>query len=345
MTTGQDDATTTAPASQPASPSEHERPDALSAGDGPTTIDRDVLRGWKEYRDPTLNQPHRLPALAQLLPIDPGPRPLVPIDLHGPDLLLGRFQSHYAPVDIGFRRLEDHQLYRLGAPHIRLTLEGRRWHLEVLTPRARTMLNDRPLSHLQAPQVLADGDTIHLGVAAFEFRTTDQRLENWLKTRQNLFSAADKPTLFLKRYGGCCGPFCSLQKSAALVIGRTYPTADDPTGRPEWPAADRSWWDLSGLGEDERKYVAFRHAQVALHQGQWTLKPLSTRHRTFLNRIAISGTVPLAAGDELGLGSVLLQFYDPQHPPSDGATRPDVPAIVDWSEGQPPSIPPSKSSS
>ncbi len=312
--------------------------EASSPQHKPPTIDLDVLRGWREDRDPALRWRHQLPALAQLIPLGPGDENSGPIDLHGPDLLLGRFQSHYAPVDVGFRQLRDHQLYRMGAPHVHLSQDEQGWLVEVLSPQAKTMINDRMVSHLHDDQRLEGGDILTLGVTRFEFRPTGVPLERWTAARGRLFERVAEPSLFLKRHGGCCGPFIGLGEGAPLTLGRSFPRPGTLPHTDRWPLPDERRWDLSGLFDEERKHISFRHARVALKKGQWTIEPLSSRHRTFVNRIGISGTIALQSGDEIGLGSVLIRFHHPHRSLESSRPR-HVPTVVDWSEGRPPSTP------
>jgi hypothetical protein len=302
-------------------------------------IDLDVLRGWREDRDPALRQRHQLPMLAELVELGPGEKPTGAISLHGPDLLLGRFQSHYAPVDIGFRHLKDHQLYRMGAPHVHLSHDGQGWSVEVLSPQARTAINGNGISHLHDDHHLRAGDLLTLGVTRFEFRPTDMPLKRWDDARRRLLEQVDEPALFLKRRGGLCGPHMQLGQGEPLILGRTYPAPGTLPRTEKWPAPDARRWDLSGLFDEERKFISFRHARVSLQKGQWTIEPLSNRHRTFVNRIGITGTVALQSGDEIGLGSVLIRFHHPHRSLEYSRPR-HVPTVVDWSEGRPPSAPP-----
>lgn len=306
-------------------------------GDDPP-IDLDVLRGWKERRDPTLREEHRLPAVAELVQLGDGDRPEYRYSIHGADLLLGRYQSRYAPVDVLLHRLRDHQTYQLGAPHVHLGREDDHWQIRVLSPRTTTTVDDSALDHYDDPVELTDGTVVTLGNTRFRFRTTGVSLPEWRQARQQLLSEVDEPALFLKRRGGPCGPFCRLDEQTPLVIGRTHPRPGLLPDTDHWPDPDELNWDLSGLYDFERKHVAFRHAVVELNSGRWTLRALSTRQRTFVNRIAATGTVALKTGDEIGLGSVLVRFHHPHRSLESSRPR-HVPAVVDWSEGKPPSTP------
>ncbi len=302
-------------------------------------VDLDAMRGWEEYRDPALQAPHRSPELAELVQLQHGD-PVARYSIRGTDVLLGRFQSQYAPVDVHFHQLQDHQTYRLGAPHAHLRYEDEEgdWLLDVVSPRAHTFIAQRSLTHLQPAAVLSDGDLITLGVTKFRFRPHDISNSRRLKSQKAQLSGADGPTLFLKRSGGICGPHCQLDKDQPLVLGRSFPAPGQLPNTDHWPPRDLVWWDLSGLYDFERRFIAFRHAVITLYKDRWTVAPLSARQRTFVNRIAISGRVALQSGDEIGLGSVLFRFYDPDDADATEEERPQhVPAVVDWSEGHPPS--------
>lgn len=300
-------------------------------------VDLDALRGWEEQRDPALQAPHGLPALAELVQLDDNDEAVWSYPIHGPDLLVGRFQSQYAPVDVVFHQLQDHQTYRLGAPHAHLSYEDGTWRFEVLTPRARTIVGEQSLTHLQAPVALSDGDRITLGVTRFRFHTHEVSPNSHRQTRADLIGDLESPTLFLKRRGGICGPRCQLREDQPLVLGRSFPPAGHLPNTEHWPHHDPYNWDLCGVYDYERRFVAFRHAIIAHHRGRWTIAPLSARQRTFVNRIAISGRVALSGGDEIGLGLVLLRFCEPGDDETiKGPPTRDVPTVVDWSEGRPP---------
>lgn len=306
-----------------------------SAPPADSMVDLDALRGWTEKRDPRLQMAHRLPVFAELLELDEKGTPCFRISLHGPDLLLGRFQSQYAPVDLSFSHLLDHQSYRLGAPHAHLSHDGDHWELQALSPRRRTCIAGEELSHLHEATPIDDGDVLTFGVTRFEFRTAGITVEQWRQAERNLLDEADKATLFLKRRGGLCGPVCSLPDAEPLVLGRTFPEPGVLPNTKDWPEADEANWDLSGLHDYERKHIAFRHALIARDRNRWTIRPLCTRQRTFVNRISISGQVPIDSGDEIGLGSVLFRFYDPDAN-GDQSQPQHVPTVVDWSEGRAP---------
>lgn len=301
-------------------------------------LDLDALRGWRELRDPTLRASHRLPALARLILLDHRDRPQDSYEIHGDDLLLGRFQPHYAPVDLAFHRLKDHELYRLGAPHIHLAIHNDSWQLQALSPQSITALNDRLVPELRSPNPLKDGDLLTLGVTRFRFETAQSSRSSWLQERARLLAQVDAPALFLKRDGSPCGPYRTLSQDEPLLLGRTFPEPGLLPGTKDWPAADANTWDLSGLYDHERRHLSFRHARIQLQHGRWVIEPLTGRQRTFVNRIAISSPIPLEAGDEIGLGNVLFRFHHP-HRSIDDSTPRYVPAVPDWSEGIPPANP------
>lgn len=311
--------------------------DQDSEPQGQSIVDLDVLRGWSEHRDPALRRGHRLPALAEFIQLgDDGP--VCRYTIHGPDVLLGRFQSRYAPVDVLFDRLQDHQVYRLGAPHAHLNFADSQWHLQVLSPRSTTLVDGEPLEHLHKPRLLDDGDELTLGVTRFRFQSISGNDGHWRHRRQELLETVARPALFLKRRGGLCGPHRLLDEDTALVLGRTFPIPGTLPDTNEWPERDKNHWDLSGLYDFERRYIAFRHARIERDHKKWTITPVSSRQQTFVNRIAISEKIALQPGDEIGLGSVLLHFHHPDHDREQERER-HIPTAVDWSEGRRPTPP------
>lgn len=303
-----------------------------------SVVDLDVLRGWSEDRDPTLQAPHRLPALAELVQLDDDGDPARRYTIHGPELLLGRFQSQYAPIDLSFSALRDHESYRLGAPHAHLSFENEQWKLQALSPRCETRVDGDVISHLHNPRAIDDETIVELGVTRFVFRTDHTGFDAWRKARRNLLDPIDQPALFLKRSGGICGPHCLLEPSQSQVVGRSFPEPGQLPDTGSWPEPDPEMWDLSGVYDHERKHIAFRHALITMHRDRWTIRPLSSRQQTYVNRIAISGRAPLEGGDEVGLGSVLFRFHHPQQA-ADTEQPQHVPAVIDWSEGRPPAEP------
>ena len=293
-------------------------------------VDLNVLRGWREHRDPRLRGEHSLPPLATLIHLDSNDRPIHRYPIHGDDLLLGRFQPQYAPVDLHFHTLLDHELYRLGAPHARITYQDQSWSLQPLTPRSPTRINDGPVENLRSTFPLRQGDLLTLGVARFRFEDQLTTLEPFLERRRQLYASVSDPALFLLRAGSPCGPRMILPQNTPLLLGRSYPAAGTLPDTAEWPGLPESFWDLSGLFDHERRHISFRHASIALRKGRWTIEPLSRRQRTFVNRIALTSRIPLEPGDELALGSVLFRFHHPHRSISETPPR-HVPAVIDWS--------------
>ncbi len=296
-------------------------------------VDLDVLRGWSEHRDPALQKKHHLPALASFVLLDEDDQPLFRYRIYGPDILVGRFQARYAPVDLLFSGIEDQQIFRLGAPHAHLSCDFTSWKFQVLSPRSTTLVDGQPLEHLHKAKVLTGKEVITLGVTRFRFETDHVASADWRAERQNLLDTLDSPALFLKRSGGICGVYHGLSEDEPLVVGRSFPKPGQ-LGAPDiWPVRDENFWDLSGLYDFERRYIAFRHAQIEKSGQEWTIAPLSTRQRIFVNRIAISEKVTLTPGDEIGLGSILFHFHHPAESKTRQRQR-HVPAVVDWSEGR-----------
>lgn len=298
-------------------------------------VDIDALRGWKEHRLPELREEHRLPALARLVRLDDTATPVADHPIHGPRVVLGRYQPRHGPVDLRFARLLDHQRYRLGAPHAHLEHIDGQWHLQMVAPRAQTSVNERDLTHLHSATPLHDGTELTLGVTRFRFRTSDVSLLDWRRFRGQLLEQIDEPTLFLKRRGGICGPRRRLSKHQPLLLGRSHPEPGTLPGTDEWPPPADNSWDLSGLFGRERKYVAFRHAAIEWTDESWAIRPLSDRRHSFVNRRRIREPTALEGGDEIGLGSVLFYFAHPGDDPGE-AVRPPVPEVVDWCQDRPP---------
>lgn len=316
---------------------------ALTTGDSERSaasiVDLDVLRGWSEDHDPALQKPHHLPALATLEELGSRGEVLRRFPIHGPEVLLGRFQPRYAPMDRYFATVLDHQAYRLGAPHAHLSLHDGVWSLQALSPQKSTAIEGDELLHLNAPCDLKDGQILSFGVVRFVFRSLQTNLKQWRQCRRELLDQLSGPALLLKRHGGICGPYHLLGDAPKTLVGRGAPAPGVLPGTQGWTQKnDGPLWDLSGIYDHERRHLGFRHARIARDGQRWTLKPLAPRQRTFINRIAISGEVPLSSGDEIGLGSVLIYFYDPSKGAPSRESRP-VPAVVDWSEGRSPKIP------
>lgn len=266
----------------------------------------DVMRGWSEQRDPQLRSAHVLPALAKLVPLDGG----VDLGIHAPSILFGRFHPQTGPVDlVPYERL-DHELYRIGAPHARLTLEDS--GVWTMRPMTTTLLRGRVLDADSAPTVIDHGAILGFGTLAYKFEVTDEKLlGQWLRIHSDMLKMNTEPTLFLKRRGGLCGPRYTLESNSSNVIGRSFPGAQifgaDAEKMPAPPD-----WDLAGLYEHERRHVAFRHLSVRRYDDQsWEVVPLTRRHKVYVNRVRIHEPQQLEPGDEIGLDSVLLHFHDP----------------------------------
>lgn len=285
-------------------------------------IDLDVLRGWAERHEPQLRAPHALPTLARLVPEDlrlPNPRPA--LVLHGPQVNLGRFNVQHGPTDVIPWMLEDHELFELGAPHVCFRLEEDGWTIEALNPNARTLINGQRVSASRVR--LYEGTQLTLGCVTFRFEPHKITRAQWLDARGRWLSQLEQPALLLKRHGEVCGARFELT-GAHVVLGRTGP--------PSLLGGEPLDWDLSGLFEHERRYIAYRHAALRRIQGRWEVMPLNVRMRVFVNRQAISGPYPLEAGDEVGLGSIAFELHEPGRARAESRELP-TPRIVDWSEG------------
>ncbi|RAL23911.1 hypothetical protein DL240_07120 [Lujinxingia litoralis] len=313
-----------------------------SAPDAPGTsqhaiLDLDALRGWREHRDPALNQPHELPALAYLHQLDSREVIQRTYPVHGLSILVGRFHSQHTPVDLLLDGLQDHQTYRLGSPHAQLERSpSGTWTLQALSTQAPTQLNQSRLAPLDTPQELQRSDVITFGVTSFRFEPLNLSLDAHQHSLQTLLSRCPHPALFLARAGAPCGPFIALDPKHPLTLGRSYPPPGTLPRSEQWPAIPEPFWDLSGLPDVERKFIAFQHARFSLIRERWHIEPLSTRQRTYVNRIPIHAPAALESGDEIGLGSALLHLQLPDQPswPRRSITPPSP---LDWSEGRPPS--------
>lgn len=297
-------------------------------------VDLARLRGWHEHRDEELARHHPLPPLGHLIhsPDDGPPRN---IPFFGPDLILGRFQAQFTPVDLPLPHLADHERYKLNAPHLRLRLTDRGWTAQALSPVHPSAINDESLPQLRTDYPLLDGDTLTLGVARFTFRsslTSSQALDP--SRELTILDQANAPALFLLRAGAPAGPYRVLPRSQPLLIGRTYPDEHALPEARHWPPPCESFWDLSGLPDHERHHIAFRHAQITFHNDHWHLEALSARQRVFLNRSTFSGRIKLEAGDEIALGTVLFRFHSPRSVPPLARPPFQIPEIIDWSAGE-----------
>ncbi len=288
-------------------------------------FDLDVLRGWTEKRDRELDGTHRVPALASLVYNRKG-QPLQ-INIHGPDVYVGRFHPQHGPVDLLMEGLDDHELYKVSAPHARISLgDGKTWFVRPLSPSSFTYINDRLLSDTRERYPLIDGDVLRLGVVPFEFEVKDLDFETWRGRQKDLLLAVEEPSIFLMRAGAVCGPNYVLNKNAHTVIGRTFPEVLAAGHR-------QPSWDLSGLKDEERKHIGLRHAEFWCEDEDWYILPMSPRQRTYVNRIEVTGVTPLMPGDEIGLGAVLFHFHHPSNIRASTNRRTvELPAILNWRE-------------
>ncbi|WP_230467590.1 FHA domain-containing protein [Lujinxingia vulgaris] len=316
-------------------------PDA-SASRPASTIDLDILRGWSEARDPALASPHALSALATLRQLDPNQTAIASYPIFGPAILLGRFHSQHSPIDLLLDNLQDHQTYRLGSPHAHLELlPTGQWVIQALAPQSPTLLNGEPIDTLATARELRHGDRITLGVTTFVFEPHDTTLEDHQLELDRLLASSNAPALFLMRSGAPCGPYLTLDPQHPITLGRSYPPAGTLPNSQHWPARPEHFWDLSGLPDVERKFVAFHHARLFFKNQRWHIEPLSSRQRTYINRIPINAPTALEPGDEIGLSSALFHL---QHPSARAIPRRNItpPRPVNWSEGRPPAEDPDR---
>lgn len=296
-------------------------------------FDLDVLRGWKEVHDEVLRGEHALPALAVLVCREPDRSVRYEFRIHGPETYVGRYHPQNGPVDIILAGLEDHEVYKLSAPHIRLVMSERgNWTLRPMTPAAITKLNGRPLMDARQTESLVNGDVITLGTLEFEFKTTGVSYDEWLEVKKAILVGEDETGLFLMRAGGICGPSIIAPRGGRIVLGRSFPGRGDLSTGP-WRGEEQPDWNLAGLWEWERKFIGFVHAAITEIDEQWYIEPLSVRQRTFVNRLEVSATTALMPGDEIGLGSVLMHFHDPSDiRASTHSHTAELPAVVNWRE-------------
>lgn len=301
-------------------------------------VDLDILRGWQEVRHEPLRAEHGLDALARLVHLDRDGTPLGRHPIHGPDVLVGRFHAQYAPVDVICTGLRDFENYKMGAPHLHLVCEeDSNWFVRPLSPLSHTWLNGTLIDHDQERRPLQSGDELRLGMTRFVFEQCLTTLDDWRTQRTRILKRASRAALFLMRHGAVCGPCFELDDSREATIGRTFPGPRKLPGIQHWPTYEPLDWDLAGLHDRERKFIAFRHVKVWFSStGQWIVEPLSPRQSTFINRMAISGPTPLSSGDELGLGSMLMYFHHPSRTVPPRAKNVDVPPAVDWDDGRAP---------
>lgn len=306
----------------------------LTERDGEDLIfDLDVLRGWKEIRDDGLRSEHALPALGVLVCHEGDPEQRREFSLHGPETYVGRYHPQNGPVDVILGGLEDHEVYRLSAPHARFVMSARGdWSVRPMSPAATTNLNGTPLIDTRQQYSLKSGDTVTLGALDFHFRSTGVSYDEWLAKKKQILVGEDKTGLFLMRAGGICGPNILAAKGGRITVGRSFPRRGDLAQGP-WRSEEQPDWDLARLFEWERKFIGFLHAAIKQVDDQWYIEPISQRQRTFVNRLEVSGETPLMPGDEIGLGSVLFHFHDPSDiRASTESHTAELPAVVNWRE-------------
>ncbi len=304
------------------------------------TIDVDVLRGWREDKEATLNSAHVLPALAHFTLIEPthdnntSSPPPRSWDIHAPETIIGRYNQSIGPVDLNLHGLLDYELYTIATPHLKLVRHDEdRWHIICLSPKASTALNGKIIDTIHTEHLIQSGDLLTLGLVTLRFDApNDERISHrWQRQRDDLLRTQTSAAIFLKRHGGLCGPRYALDLSRACVMGRSFPGARALHTPSHWPTLTPPDWDLSGLPDHERRHIAFRHAVCTpIHDQDWELTPLSSRHEVTVNRVAIQGATPLNNGDEIGLGNTLFHFHNPLA--SQPSTRHTIklPNTVDW---------------
>src|SRR5690554_3724779 len=139
----------------------------------------DVLRGWREVHDLNLSALHALPVLAALVQMDSEMVELDRIEIHGPDVILGRFQPQNGPVDLVPGRLLDHENYRLGVPHLYLRFDETGWSIRLLTTTCPTYLAGEKIEETDRYYGVNHGDELKLGVVRFVFESGEQPLGAW----------------------------------------------------------------------------------------------------------------------------------------------------------------------
>lgn len=63
-----------------------------------------------------------------------------------------------------------------------------------------------------------------------------------------------------------------------------------------------------GIVRIESPTVSRRHARISISTGAAVLEDLQSKNGTFLRGVAVTGPMPLADGDEIRIGSVVLRF-------------------------------------
>lgn len=274
----------------------------------------DTLRGWREQRDPSLRASHLLPSLAKLELLEPARTTRKSWPIHGPKAVLGRYHHANGPVDITFHGLLDHELYKLGTPHARIWIEeGGRWRIERASSKARLVVDGVRLEDLRTNLPLEDGSILQMGIIKlrFELASQDDYL-GWVSTLEDVLLTERAPALFLKRFGGVCGPRFAIKEGATRVVGRSFPGKDVLARPAHWLDAALPDWDLGGLYDHERRHIAFRHIALRpVNDHDWELQVLATRQHVTVNGLDVSDSKLLRTGDEIGLGSVLFHFHNP----------------------------------
>lgn len=322
--------------STPASPARRARQKLLEAPLD-VQLDLDLLRGWREQRDPSLRSSHLLPALARLTLVagDPEDITLAPQswELHGPNIYIGRYHANNGPVDLSLDGLLDHEIYKLGSPHARLMLHERGyWTLKALSPSRRTSLAGEVLLHTQPASPLGHRQHITLGEVTLRFEVLgEQAFTSWRQRVKDVLRVQERPALYLKRQGGICGARMLLTPGSACVLGRSYPREGDFVRPAHWDISDVLDWDLGNLYEHERRHIAFRHAVIRpLNSNDWEIEPLSARHHVTINRLPITDARALQPGDEVGLNSVLFHFHHPRAQEPSTLDTIKLPKLIDW---------------
>lgn len=107
--------------------------------------------------------------------------------------------------------------------------------------------------------------------------------------------------LGIKKFGAPTGEFIPLQ-GERLVVGR-FDASSGPVDI-----------DLSGLGGQE--HISRRHAELYREQGRWTVRDLGSTNGVYIKHKGETGfsprlqePTPLADGDELAFGNLMLIFH------------------------------------
>lgn len=306
-------------------------------------LDLDAVRGWEERREVSLSSAHLLPALARLTLDEPGHDDLsspsaqgsLHWDIHGPELILGRYNHSIGPVDLSLHGLLDHELYKIAAPHLKLTLcTDEQWRLTRLSPHAKVAIDGVNVETLHKEFILPSAARLTIGIVTLRFEAlAHTTLTSWTRQREDLLKTQECAAIFLKRNAGLCGPRLPLKELRDHLVGRTFPTRLSGPGRGPHTRAPIAQpdWDLSGATEHERRHIAFRHIILRpLDERDWELVPLTHRQQITLNRIDCDEPTRLQDGDEIGLGNVLFHFHHPQAMSPSTRHTIRLPNVVDW---------------